>query len=75
MADSYIAVFEAKYQYQFWRPTMAIRGADADDNDKTTADPNWFAAGQPHAAFSRISVRPLSGMRECSDHPRERIWP
>jgi hypothetical protein len=25
--DSYVAVFEAKYHYQFWRPTMAIRGA------------------------------------------------
>jgi hypothetical protein len=40
--DSYVAVFEAKYHYQFWRPTMAIRGADTDGNDKTTSDPNWL---------------------------------
>lgn len=43
MVDSYTAVFEAKYRYQFWRPTMAIRAADADDNQKKTiADPNWL---------------------------------
>jgi hypothetical protein len=40
--DSYIAVFEAKYHYQFWRPTMAIRRADTDGNEKTTSDPNWL---------------------------------
>ena len=41
IADSYVAVFESKYHYQFWRPTMAIRGADTDGNEKTTSDPNW----------------------------------
>jgi hypothetical protein len=39
MADSYVAVFEAKYHYQFWRPTMAIRWADG--NEKTTSD-SWL---------------------------------
>ena len=42
IADSYVAVFDAKYHYQFWRPTMAIRGADTDANEKTTADPSWL---------------------------------
>jgi hypothetical protein len=42
IADSYVAVFEAKYHYQFWRPTMAIRGADTDGNEKTTSDPSWL---------------------------------
>ena len=42
IADSYVAVFDAKYHYQFWRPTMAIRGADTDGNEKTTSDPNWL---------------------------------
>jgi hypothetical protein len=51
MADSYIAVFDAKYQYQFWRPIMAIRGADADDNEKTTADPNWLPLVSPTPTF------------------------
>jgi hypothetical protein len=39
MADSYVAVFDAKYHYQFWRPTMAIRWADG--NEKPTSDP-WL---------------------------------
>jgi hypothetical protein len=39
--DSYVAVFDAKYHYQFWRPTMAIRGADTDSNEKTTSD-SWL---------------------------------
>jgi hypothetical protein len=38
MADSYVAVFDAKYHYQFWRPTMAIR---ADGNEKATSD-SWL---------------------------------
>jgi hypothetical protein len=39
MADSYVAVFDAKYHYQFWRPTMAIRWADG--NEKTTSG-SWL---------------------------------
>jgi len=39
IADSYVAVFDAKYHYQFWRPTMAIRGADG--NEKTTSG-SWL---------------------------------
>jgi hypothetical protein len=42
IADSYVAVFEAKYHYQFWRPIMAIRGADTDGNEKTTSDQSWL---------------------------------
>jgi hypothetical protein len=41
LADGYIASFEAKYLYNFWRPITAIREADADDNDATTGDPSW----------------------------------
>jgi hypothetical protein len=39
MADSYIAVFDAKYTYNFWRPVTAIRNADIDGNDATERDP------------------------------------
>jgi hypothetical protein len=42
IADSYVAVFDAKYHYQFWRPTMAIRGADTDGNEKTTSNASWL---------------------------------
>jgi hypothetical protein len=41
VADSYIAVFEAKYAYNFWRPVTAIRNGDIDGNDATERDPAW----------------------------------
>ncbi len=40
-ADAYIAVFEAKYAYQFWRPITAIRNGDIDGNDATSRVPDW----------------------------------
>ena len=41
MADAAIACWDAKYRFVFWRPITAIRGGDTDNNDATTADPNW----------------------------------
>jgi hypothetical protein len=41
LADGYIASFEAKYVYKFWRPVTAIREAATDGNDETTANPTW----------------------------------
>jgi hypothetical protein len=41
MDDAVIAVFDAKYHYNFWRPITAIRNADNDGNDKTERDPSW----------------------------------
>lgn len=40
-ADSLIAVFDAKYHYNFWRPITAIRNGDRDDNAETERDPLW----------------------------------
>ena len=40
-ADAGIACFDSKYFYLAWRPITAIRHADLDGNDATTADPNW----------------------------------
>ncbi len=40
-ADAYIAVFEAKYHYDFWRPITAIRNGDIDDNPATERDATW----------------------------------
>ena len=42
MADGYIASFNTKYTYDFWRPVTAIRLADTDGNPATTADPDWY---------------------------------
>jgi hypothetical protein len=41
MADGFIAGFETKYTYNFWRPITAIRAGDTDGNDATVADPAW----------------------------------
>jgi PAP2 superfamily len=40
-ADAFIAVLEAKYAYNFWRPLTAIRGGDLDPNDATVPDFGW----------------------------------
>jgi hypothetical protein len=41
VADSFIAVFDAKYHYEFWRPITAIRNGDTDDNPATELDATW----------------------------------
>jgi hypothetical protein len=33
--------WDAKYEYNLWRPVTAIRQADTDNNPNTTADPQW----------------------------------
>ena len=40
--DAYIAVFDAKYHYNFWRPITAIRNGDKDGNDATERDASWL---------------------------------
>jgi hypothetical protein len=41
MFDAGVAVFEAKYFYNFWRPVTAIRAADTDGNPQTEPDPSF----------------------------------
>ena len=41
MDDAIIAVFDAKYQYGFWRPITAIRNGDRDRSDATERDAGW----------------------------------
>lgn len=40
-ADAPIAVFDAKYAYDFWRPVTAIRNGDMDGNNATERDATW----------------------------------
>ena len=40
-ADASIAVFDAKYHYEFWRPITAIRNGDIDGNPATERDATW----------------------------------
>jgi hypothetical protein len=41
MAEGYIAGFESKYYFNFWRPITAIREAHADGNPDTEGNPDW----------------------------------
>jgi hypothetical protein len=41
MADTAIAVWNAKFHYGWWRPITAIREADTDGNPDTAAVPGW----------------------------------
>ena len=41
VADTFVAVFDAKYHYDFWRPITAIRNGDIDENPATELDPTW----------------------------------
>ena len=41
MDDAMIAVFDAKYSYNLWRPVTAIRNGDLDGNALTGRDAGW----------------------------------
>jgi len=43
--DALIAVFDAKYQYNFWRPVTAIRNADLSQNPATPREASWLPLG------------------------------
>jgi membrane-associated phospholipid phosphatase len=69
LADAAIAVWDAKYAFNFWRPVTAIQQADLDDNPETVADPGWapllntpsfpeYVSG--HSAFSSAAAAVLT---------------
>jgi hypothetical protein len=43
--DAYIAVFDAKYTYNLWRPLTAIRNADQTNNSATPREASWRPLG------------------------------
>jgi hypothetical protein len=47
MADAGIAAWQAKFEYDFWRPVTAIRAGASDGNPATAADPTWTPLGAP----------------------------
>ena len=55
MADGFIAGFNAKYYFSFWRPVTAIREADADGNDDTVSDAELEHLSQ-YARHSGLSI-------------------
>jgi len=44
-ADAFIAVFDAKYTYNLWRPVTAIRNADQTSNPATPREASWLPLG------------------------------
>ncbi|HET6869000.1 MAG TPA: vanadium-dependent haloperoxidase, partial [Solirubrobacteraceae bacterium] len=67
LADSAIALYDAKYAFHRWRPITAITASDQ-GNPNTTADPNWLplanTANDPsypgaHATFSQAAASVL----------------
>jgi hypothetical protein len=41
LANCYVVDWDAKFQYNFWRPITAIRNGDQDGNDATERDAGW----------------------------------
>ncbi len=69
MADAAISCWDAKYEYNLWRPFHAITLADQDGNPLTEPDPQWmnfiwtppfpeYTSG--HATFSAAAARILA---------------
>jgi hypothetical protein len=44
-SDAHIAVFNAKYTYNLWRPVTAIRNADLTGNAETPREASWLPLG------------------------------
>jgi len=71
LADAAITAWDAKYQYEFWRPIQAIQQADLDGNALTTKDASWtpllisppfpeYVSG--HATFSGAAAEILTSL-------------
>lgn len=71
MADAGITAWDAKYEYDLWRPIDAIRKADTDGNAATVKDVNWtpllvtpsfpsYTSG--HSTFSGAAASVLSSL-------------
>jgi PAP2 superfamily protein len=70
LADSAIALYDAKYAFHRWRPITAITAPDQ-GNNTTVADPNWVplanTANDPsypgaHATFSQAAATVLEDL-------------
>jgi membrane-associated phospholipid phosphatase len=61
LADTVIAMYDAKYTYEFWRPVTAIRSTGSGDwfpeTKNTAADPSYPGA---HAAISSAAATVLA---------------
>jgi hypothetical protein len=63
-ADGAIGCWNDKYYWNYWRPIDAIRGAEADGNRRTRADPAWKALFDPSTSTTPPLTTP-----GFPDHP------
>ncbi|WBP91177.1 vanadium-dependent haloperoxidase [Kitasatospora cathayae] len=70
LADTAIAMYDAKYAFHVWRPVTAIRLGDTHDNPGIVGDPHWTpllpTAPDPsypgaHGALSQAAATALAG--------------
>jgi hypothetical protein len=66
-ADAFIACFNAKYHYKFWRPVTAIRAGDTDGNAGTQGDPGWSpmlsaTPNHPEYPSAHSCITPTAGV-------------
>src|SRR5262249_31070277 len=82
-ADSFIASFDAKYTYNYWRPVTGIREADTDGNPDTDPDLNWTpllatpnfpAYSSNHAISSTTSAAVLASFFGADAIPFSFSW-
>jgi hypothetical protein len=63
--DAFIAVFDAKYHYNFWRPITAVRNADITGNAGTPRDAGWLPFGQSSLPFGDTPMHPEYPCAHC----------
>ncbi|MCQ4042566.1 vanadium-dependent haloperoxidase [Streptantibioticus rubrisoli] len=77
LADTVIALYDAKYHYRVWRPVTAIRLGGTHYNPRVMGDPGWTpllpTAPDPsfpgaHAALSQVAQSVLTGFFGAQHH-------
>ncbi|MEU8694148.1 vanadium-dependent haloperoxidase [Streptomyces sp. NPDC048665] len=78
LADTTIAMYDAKYTYRVWRPVTAVRLGSTHYNPRIVGDPHWTplltTAPDPsypsaHAALSQAAATTLAGLYGARHHP------
>ena len=77
-ADAFIACFDAKYEYAFWRPITAVRAGDTDPNENTVGDPSWATLlpatpNHPEYPSAHSCLTPAAGAAIASFLGKDRI--
>jgi hypothetical protein len=69
-ADGFIACYNDKYYWQFWRPVAAIRAGDTDGNPATVGDPGWIPLFNPATVqYGTAPLNPPLNTPPFPDHP------